>query len=227
MSLMVIGTDTGVGKTVISAILLSRYARNGPLAYWKPVATGRAEGSDSEVVRSLCGPDMKVLPEEYLFDPPVSPHLAARWAHVTIDPARIIERYRAYRKEFVDHHLIIEGIGGLLVPFNDQGFLLADLISMLDLPCLLTTSSRVGTINHTLLTLEALRSRRITLAGVVMNGALDTDNRFAIEQFGQVRVIDALEPLAPLTRSAVIQRSRSFDPEGTLAPWLESENQSS
>ena len=167
MEVVVTATGTEIGKTVVSAVLLARWAGRGGVTYWKPVATGAEEGSDSREVASLVGPEVRVLKECYRFAPPLSPHLAARMAGVEIEPERILSACRRHRESVGDGLLVVEGIGGLLVPLTDRGYLLADLLKALDLPCLVVSSSQLGTINHTLLTLEALRSRGLSLAGVV------------------------------------------------------------
>ena len=220
MEVVVTGTGTEIGKTVISAILLARWARRVDVTYWKPVATGGEEGSDSREVASLVGPELRVLKECYRFAPPLSPHLAARLAGVEIEPERILSAYRRHRKSTGNGLLVVEGIGGLLVPLTDCGYLLADLMEALDLPCLLVSSSQLGTINHTLLTIEALRSRGLRLAGVVLNGPANLENRRAIERFGQARVVAEVVPLDPLSRETVAQAASEFDPDGVLERGL-------
>jgi dethiobiotin synthetase len=113
-----------------------------------------------------------------------------------------------------------EGIGGLLVPLTEGGYLLADLLKGLSLPCLLVSSSQLGTINHTLLTLEALRARNLCLAGVVLNGPVNLENRRAIERFGHTSVVAEVEPLHPLSRETVAQAASGFDPDGVLERTL-------
>ena len=216
MEVVVTGTGTEIGKTVVSAVLLARWAARGDVTYWKPVATGAEEGSDSRQVASLVGPKLRVLEECYRFAPPLSPHLAARLAGVEIEAERIFSAYRRQRKSSGSGRLVVEGIGGLLVPLTDRGYLLADLLKALDLPCLVVASSQLGTINHTLLTLEALRSRGLSLAGVVLNGPANLENRRAIERFGRTRVVAELEPLSPLSRETVTQAASEFDRDGVL-----------
>ena len=218
MSLIVIGTDTDVGKTVICAVLLTRYAGNG-IAYWKPIATGPSEGRDTCVIESLCS-GVEILPERYLFPLPASPHLAAREAHASIDPAEVIRSFRTYRQSHPQHPLLVEGIGGLLVPLTDEGYLLADLIAEMELTCLLVSSTRVGTINHTLLTLEALRTRDLPFAGIVLNGPPTHENQHAIESFGHVGIVGTVEPIDPLSVENVGESSRKLDPEGLLEPYF-------
>lgn len=216
MEIAVTGTGTEIGKTVVSAVLLACWAGRTGVTYWKPVATGSEEGSDSLEVASLVGPELRVLKECYRFAPPLSPHLAARMAGVEIEPERILSAYRRHRESSVNGLLVVEGIGGLLVPLTDSGYLVADLLKALGLPCLVVSSSQLGTINHTLLTLEALRSRGLSLAGVVLNGPVNLENRRAIERFGRTRVVAELEPLNPLSRETVARAASVFDRDGVL-----------
>lgn len=216
MTLVVLGTDTDVGKTVVSAALCARYA---PLHYWKPIATGSTEGRDSETVRSLVGPTVSIEAEVALFRDPVSPHLAARRERRVIDLGALTEELTALERR-TQGALIVEGVGGVLVPLDDQGTLLADWIARLDRPVLLVARSRLGTINHTVLTLEALRARGIEPCGVILAGEPNADNREAIERFGRCRVIGELPWLESLDSPAVRNAALGVDPRGSLAAHL-------
>jgi dethiobiotin synthetase len=236
MTLVIVGTGTEVGKTVVSSLVAARFGRQTPLAYWKPVATGRREGRDSETVAELAGERVVVLPESYLYDEPVSPHLAARLAGEPIVPEALLADFERHRAEV--RALLIETAGGLLVPLTEEpaapeettmtpdlphGWLQADLLVAMArraaLACLVVGRSELGTINHTLLTLEALRSRRLAVAGVVLNGPPHAENRRAIERLGGVPVWQ-LPPLEPLAASALLQAAESFDPEGRCGELL-------
>lgn len=221
MSLFVTGTGTGVGKTVVGAVLLARFGKELPLGYWKPVATGSGEPEerDVEAVRRLAGHRCRVAPELYLFRDPLSPHLAARLDGARIDPARLSAEILRLDRD-PERAWVIEGAGGLHVPLNDEGYLLSDLLRDVEVPCLLVARSGLGTINHTLLSLEALRARGIPVAGVVLNGPGNPENRRAIEAFGKVAVAGEVEPIDPLDREGVEAAAARFDPEGTLAPYL-------
>jgi len=223
MSLAVVGTDTGVGKTVTCALILARYGRSLPrLAYWKPVATGGRRDRDAAFIRSRAGGRCAVLEEEYLFDPPVSPHLAARLAGDRIDRRRILASWRRHAA-VPGRSIVVEGAGGLLVPLA-EGLLLADVIRDLRVPALLVARTALGTINHTLLSLEAMRARGIEVAGVVMDGPPSRENRAAIERFGRARVIAEVPPIGRgrrPSREAVLGAARRFDRAGALRPFLE------
>jgi dethiobiotin synthetase len=181
-ALFVTGTDTNVGKTVLSALLCVAL----DATYWKPIQTGNdglPEGIDRLTVMRLAGlPQERTLPERYLFGLPVSPHLAAREDGATIDLADIrLPKNPGGR-------LIIEGAGGVLVPVNDSQ-LMIDLIRHLNVPALVAARSSLGTINHTLLTVEALRARSIEIVGVVAIGNPNTENEHAIEHYGDVAIV--------------------------------------
>jgi dethiobiotin synthase len=220
MSLVVLGTGTGVGKTVTCAVLLTRYAKNLRLGYWKPVQTGCDADSDSRTVRELTGHAVDILPEAYAFPEPLSPHLAARLAGAAIDPERILETLVAHALDDRARSLVIEGVGGLLVPLTDSGYLLADLCRDMHLPCVLVAESTLGTINHTLLTLEAIRARHLELAGVVLSGPENSENRRAIERFGRVEVVSEVREVRPLTPAGVLHATGTFDRSARLLAYL-------
>ncbi len=180
--LFVTGTDTGVGKTVLSAALMLRYP---DACYWKPIQTGPDD--DTAEVRRLS--DGRVLDEGIRLPDPVSPHLAARRAGVTLELPRRDSDGAVY---------IVEGAGGVLVPINESETM-ADLMVLLSLPVIVAARTTLGTINHTLLTIEALRARSLKIAGVVMIGDADPDNRAAIEQYGCVTILGEMPWFAPLT----------------------------
>lgn len=193
---MVTGTDTDVGKTVVSALLTLGLRA----AYWKPVQSGLEPYTDTQRVQQLTGLDgSHFLPERFRLRSPLSPHESARRDGVEI-----------WLEDFVlptNHgkpHLIVEGAGGVLVPLNERD-LLVDLIRYLHLPVVLVARSTLGTINHTLLSLEALRSRHIPIFGVILNGPKNPDNRQAIEDYGQVRVLAEIEPLTILNLDTLYQ----------------------
>ncbi|MEP7353364.1 MAG: dethiobiotin synthase [Acidobacteriota bacterium] len=184
----VTGTDTGVGKTVLSAALAIRLQAG----YWKPVQTGSE--SDSWQVKQLAS--CPIFDDGIRLPDPLSPHLAARNANTRIT---VLELLALATTLDAQSPWIIEGAGGALVPLNETQ-LLVDWMKVLRLPVIIASRSTLGTINHTLLTLEALRSRSIEIAGVVMIGPPNADNRQAIEHFGNVPVLaemplfDALTP---------------------------------
>src|SRR5579859_5792980 len=153
----VTGTDTGVGKTVVSAALMHRFRGAGRLRYWKPIQTGIEIDDDTATVRRLGACSAEELFEQGVRLPkPVSPHLAAQWVGQRIDLVEL----RGLVGHDDDTTWIVEGAGGLLVPVNESQTM-ADWIASLGLPVLVVARSGLGTINHTLLTLEALRARAL------------------------------------------------------------------
>jgi dethiobiotin synthase len=191
--LFITGTDTSVGKTVVSALLCAAL----DAIYWKPVQTGTSEGTDTETVMRLAQlPRHRTLPESYRFKPPVSPHLAARWAGVRIELRKI------KMPVAVQGSLIAEGAGGVLVPLN-RTQLMVDLMRHLNLPVLLVARTSLGTINHTLLSLAALRAARLDIRGVIMVGKPNRDNTAAIEKYGKIRVVGGVPPLKKMNRAVL------------------------
>ena len=189
--LFVTGTDTGVGKTIVSALFCA--ALDG--MYWKPIQTGSREGTDREAVRKLASlePENEIA-EAYCLPEPVSPHLAAEWNGIRI-------RLEAIQPPSIPESrwLIAEGAGGVLVPLNDSEFMV-DLMKHLGFPAVLVARTAFGTINHTLLSLAALRAKQIPVVGVVLNGAENADNRAALEHFGQIPVLGWIPPLQTISR---------------------------
>lgn len=216
---MVVGTDTEIGKTVTCAVLISRYGVEEPVFYWKPVASGSILGTDAGAVARLCGERVRICPETFLFEAPVSPHLAASLEDREIDLQRIRDEY-GRQAEGSRGRLVVEGVGGLMVPLRQDGCLLIDLLQELKLPLLLVASSRLGTINHTLLSLEAIRLRGLALAGVVLNGPPNEPNRRAIERYGAVRVIGEVAGIEPFSAPSLRSAAERFDPENVLASYL-------
>jgi len=191
--LFVTGTDTGVGKTVACAALMHRFRG---ARYWKPIQTGIEYDNDTNEVQRLgsCTSE-ELLDEGVRLRRALSPHLAARLDGRPIDLERLMGHAVS---QAVATRWIVEGAGGVLVPINDSA-LMVDLIAALGLPVLVVARTRLGTINHTLLTLEALRAKALMVVGVLMVGEPDRENRAAIETYGRVSVVGELPFLDPLT----------------------------
>jgi dethiobiotin synthase len=220
VSLIVTGTGTGVGKTVTCAAIVARYGRKIPLAYWKPVATGASTERDSETVGRWCGKLAAILPETFLLDAPLSPHLAARKESRSVDPEKIALELVRHATEDTERRIVIEGAGGLLVPLTDQGYLFADLVRDLHLPVVVVAANVLGAINHTLLTLEALRARGIELAAVVLSGRDDFGNREAIARFGRTDAVLSLPRIPRPGPAGIARAARGLDPKGVLGRYL-------
>ncbi len=186
-TIVVTGTDTGIGKTVFSAGLAGFL--DG--CYWKPVQSGLDEASDAETVQSLSGlaPE-RIRPEAYRLKTPASPHLAAEIDGITINPGIL-------KPPSVDRPLVIEGAGGLMVPLT-RTTLLVDVFQRWQAPVVLCARTALGTINHTLLSVEALKARRIPILGIAFVGDPHEENARIIGALTGVRVLGRLPRLDPL-----------------------------
>ena len=214
----VTGTDTGVGKSVLAASVCAALAERGEcVAAFKPVVTGLDDeagefGYDHELLASAA--DAGQAPEDvapYRFGAPLSPHLAAVLAGERIEPARLVEAARAHEL------LVCEGVGGLLVPIT-IGYLVRDLAIDLELPVLVAARTGLGTINHTLLTVEAARTAGLNVAGVVMTpwaaepAPIERSNRETIQRLSGV----AVHGLPPTTPDGLAEAGASLP----LDDWL-------
>ncbi len=179
--LIICGTDTDVGKTIVSALIIQGLNAK----YWKPVQSGLEDGSDTnQICKLLKLPPNRVFGEAYKFQAPVSPHWAAELEQTTIDPLKLTI-------PSLEDTLIIETAGGVLVPLTNN-LLQIDQIKAWKLPVVLVARAGLGTINHTLLTLEALRSREIPILGIILNGPLHPNNPKTIKELGQIQIIGEL-----------------------------------
>ena len=187
--LVVTGTDTGIGKTVFSAGLAGALGAH----YWKPIQAGVEPEGDKESVALLSGlPADRILPEAYRLATPASPHLAARIDGVTIalDQLPLPQ---------VDGPLVVEGAGGVLVPISET-LLMADLFAHWGQPVILCARTGLGTINHSLLSIEALRSRGARLAGIAFIGDPHAENERIVPELagvpslGRLPHLDRLDP---------------------------------
>ncbi len=206
MRLVVCGTDTDVGKTVVSALVVAGLGAR----YWKPVQSGLDDGGDTAWVQRLLDlPAERIVPEAYRFTAPVSPHWAAERDGLVIEPERLTLP--------AGHDpLVVECAGGLLVPLR-RDWLQIDQIASWGLPVLLVARSGLGTLNHTLLSLEALRQRSIPVLGLVLNGPPPPDNPRTLESLGGVPVLAELPLLAPLSAAALKDQWQASALPHTLA----------
>ena len=156
-------TDTNIGKTIVSAILVNKFKAN----YWKPIQCGvdRNNLSDSQVVKKLVnGSSQKIFKESYFFLEPVSPNLAAKKENIKISMRLMLNDFKKVEKP-----IIVEGAGGVLVPINNKEFVI-DLIKVLKLPTIVVAKTSLGTINHTLLTINALNIKNQNIYGIIFVG---------------------------------------------------------
>ena len=179
--LIVSGTDTGIGKTAASALLTLGLGAH----YWKPIQSGTDEGTDTATVKALTGlPDDRFLPEAYVLKEPLSPHRSAELDGVMIE----LDRLTLPR---VDGPLIVEGAGGLMVPVT-RNLLQIDLFKHWGAPVILCARTGLGTINHTLLSVEVLRARDIALHGLLFIGDDNPDNIRTIAEVSGARILGRL-----------------------------------
>ncbi len=194
---VIVGTDTGVGKTVFSAGLVG--ALSG--FYWKPVQAGLEEETDSQCVLRLSGlPPERILPEAYRLETPASPHLAARLDGLAIDPSRLDPPDTA-------GPLVIETAGGVMTPLTIETPTI-DLLARWRFPAIVVARTTLGTINHSLLTMEALRRREIPLRGVAFVGEANEDTQNTIARMGRVAMLGRLPNLSPLNPETLRHRLR-------------------
>ena len=180
--LFVTGTDTGVGKTLVAGMLAYLLEAH----YWKPIQAGTAPTTDSWTVADWIGKE-RVFPERYRLAHPMSPNQAARLEGIDLHLDQI-------HAPETDEKLVVEGAGGLMVPINDKDMIL-DLIQQLGYPVVLVTLTRLGTLNHTLMSIEMLRARKIPILGVIFNGETHDPNMHDILHFGNVHLIGYLPQL--------------------------------
>ena len=207
MQLVVCGTDTDVGKTVVSALLVEGLGAR----YWKPVQSGLEEGGDRGRVQALLDlPTERIVPEAYRLAAPVSPHWAAEREGLTLDPARLA-------LPAGEGPLVVETAGGLLVPLR-RDWLQIEQIQRWGLPVVLVARSGLGTLNHTLLSLEALARRQIAVLGLVLNGDPHPDNPRTLAELGGVPVLAELPRLTPLNRQRLKEQWRRCEGFRSLGP---------
>jgi dethiobiotin synthetase len=191
---IVTGTDTDIGKTVFAAGLAGALGAY----YWKPVQAGIDPEGDKERVGALSGlPALHILPEAYRLTTPASPHLAARNDGVEISLDRLALPQ-------VDGPLVVEGAGGLMVPVSES-LLMIDLFAHWRAPVILCARTGLGTINHSLLSIEALRARNVPIAGIAFIGEPHAENERIIPLLGKVRCIGRLPHLDPLDAQTLRQ----------------------
>jgi dethiobiotin synthetase len=207
MRIIVTGTDTGIGKTVFCAGL----TRLLDGVYFKPVQAGLEGDTDTAVVRQLSAlPEDRMLPEVWRLKTPASPHLAAERDGVVIDPRKLV--LPVFKRP-----LIVEGAGGLMVPLT-RDVLFIDVFESWGAPVVLCARTVLGTLNHTLLSLEALRRRAIPVLGVALIGDAHADNQRTLGELGRVPILGRLTRLDPLTpQSLAAAFSAGFRRESFMA----------
>lgn len=191
--LFITGISTNVGKTVVSAILAEAFNAH----YWKPVQAGDLENSDSKKVAELTN-NVTVLEEAFRLTSPQSPHAAAK-----LDKVELPE---SIDLPFLDKNLIVEGAGGLLVPLNEKGTTIADWAKNWNLPVVIVSMHYLGSINHTLLTIEALQNRTIAIYGIVFVGDENKETEAVIAQTN-VPILGRIPFTETITKSFVAEQA--------------------
>lgn len=186
--IVVTGTDTGIGKTVFAAGLAGFLGAK----YWKPIQAGLDGGSDSRRAVRLGVSDNRIIPERYSLKTPASPHRAAEIDGIDIDTESL------HVPDTGECPLVIEGAGGLMVPLS-RSKLYIDIFARWRLPVVLCARSALGVINHSLLSIEALRSRRIDIVGIAFVGDENIDTENTICRIGGIRRLGRLPWLSPLS----------------------------
>ena len=190
LQFIICGTDTDVGKTLISSF----FVRGLKSFYWKPIQSGIETETDSQSILRLSGiKKEKILKEAYIFEKPVSPHWAAE-----IDGKKIDINLLNLPK--IDGSIVIETAGGLMVPIT-RNFLQIDQIRKWNLPVIIVCRSSLGTLNHTLLTIEALKKRNIKILGLIINGEKHLDNPKTLREFSKLPIIAEFQRLSNIDKN--------------------------
>ena len=193
----VTGIGTGIGKTIVSAILTEKLNAD----YWKPIQSGDLEISDSLLVKNLLSNAKTLIhPERYRLGQPLSPHLSARLDGIQISIAAI-------QVPQTDNELIIEGAGGLMVPLNNEELVL-DLIKKTNAKVIVISQNYLGSINHTLLTLEVLKVNQIAIEGLIFNGASNPESEAYISQYSKVKILGRIPKMSVINKESIKEAGR-------------------
>jgi len=197
----VTGIGTGIGKTIVSAIITEALKAD----YWKPVQTGLHEGTDSQTIRKLVTNSVtKIHPEAFSLIMPASPHAAAKAENATI-------HIKDIKTPLTNNILVIEGAGGLMVPLNEKE-LMIDFIMETKASVILVVKQYLGSINHTLLSIDALKQKGIEIAGIIYNGELNKSSEEAIEAFSRCKVLGRIGQEANFSSAHVLKYAQEIRP---------------
>jgi dethiobiotin synthetase len=188
------GIGTGIGKTIVSSIITEKLQAD----YWKPIQSGDLHESDSMKIESLISNNKTVIHHEaFKLTQPLSPHLSAKLDSVELSIDKL-------STPSTDNTLVIEGAGGLMVPLNDQE-LLVDYIIALNVEVILVSQNYLGSINHTLLSLELLKARNVAVKGIIYNGVSNNETERYINQYSQVKILGNIPILDIITKETIQQ----------------------
>lgn len=194
----VTGTGTDVGKTIVSAILVEALKAD----YWKPIQSGNLIYKDSDFIRDFSQQCTFIHPEDYVFTEPVSPHLAAEIDGKSID-------FQHFKLPKTKNRIIVEGAGGLMVPLNGK-YLIIDLIKKLQLPVILVSMNYLGSINHTLLSIDVLRAKQIPIAGLVFNGISNSATENYISTYANIPILAKLPHADNPSKGFIVQEANKI-----------------
>ena len=200
-SIFVTGTDTDVGKTIVSAGLCLSW----PAHYWKPIQAGADPCTDNEVMAQFI-PKENIYSSAYVLKKACSPNQAALWEDISIHKDALMSVYKKIRSP-----VVIEGAGGALVPFNDQESML-DLMIQFNAPVIIVARSGLGTLNHSFLTLKVLRAHNINILGIIMVGKHHSDNKRDIENIGNIPVLLELPMLKKIDTASLKEHFKKLEP---------------
>ena len=195
------GTGTNVGKTIISSVLVKKLGAD----YFKPIQCGKNSSSetDSDVVKKLC-PKVKIFTESYFFIKPESPNIASQKENKKVELKELLK----IRKEKTNNKIIIEGAGGLQVPINED-YLMSDVAKKFNLPLILVAKTSLGTINHTLMSIQIIKEKKIDFCGIVFIGNKREKTIKTIKLFGErilknkIKIIGIVPKVKKITRKSI------------------------
>jgi dethiobiotin synthetase len=219
--IFITGIGTGVGKTLISAIITEALQAD----YWKPIQAGYDDGTDSEFVKSLLSNTQStIFPETYKLSLPASPHIAAREENVRISLDKLVANFHHIQQTSKADYLVIEGAGGLLVPLNDNDFVV-DLVRRLDACAVIVSRNYLGSINHSLLTSQACKQNNLKVLGWVFNDQYLNYQQEIVDWSGYPQLCsvpfitdiskDGILQHSTLVKQNIINRMNSYNEQAT------------
>ena len=193
------GIGTGIGKTITSAIITEKLKAD----YWKPIQSGDLAQSDSMTIESLISNNQTVIhPETYRLTQPLSPHLSAKIDGIEIE----LNNFQLPKTE---NHLIVEGAGGLMVPLNDKALIL-DLVKYLKLEVIVVSQHYLGSINHTLLTINTLKQHNMSIRGIIFNGEENLESQSYILNYSDIKHLGNIPTLRNIDKLNVIEAGKNI-----------------
>lgn len=195
---VIAGIGTNIGKTITSAVLCKALSAD----YWKPIQAGDLLNKDSDNILKLTDGKIKIHPETYQLQYAMSPHASAKKEGLTIEPDKIIP-------PDTNNTLLIEMAGGIMVPLNSD-FLFIDLLAKWDFPVIIVSKNYLGSINHTLLTIFALRQKNIPIAGIIFNGNINEDSESVILKQSKTNLLGHIDEMNTINLEELNRQSLKF-----------------